>query len=128
MVALIWNLLGCAAYLADVTLSPEDVAMMSADQQALYASRTAWAVAATAIAVWGGAAGSLGLFLRKGWATWLLYASLAGIIVQDINLFVLTDGGSMAGATALVLQGLVLLIGVGLVLLARRASAAGWIG
>jgi hypothetical protein len=46
--ALLWNLLGCAAYLSDVMLTPEDVATMSAAQQALYAARPAWSVAATA--------------------------------------------------------------------------------
>ena len=65
--ALLWNLLGCAAYLADVMLTAEDIATMSAAQQALYASRTWWAVSATAIAVWGGAAGCLGLVWRKRW-------------------------------------------------------------
>jgi hypothetical protein len=128
VLALIWNLLGCAAYLSDVTLTPEDLAKMSAAQQALYASRPAWAVAATAIAVWGGAAGCLGLILRKGWATWLLIASLAGVVVQDVALFALSGAASQAGPAAFVMQGLVLLVSIGLVLLARRASARGWIG
>jgi hypothetical protein len=128
ILALLWNLIGCAAYLADVTLTPEDVAKMSAAQQALYNSRPAWAVAATAIAVWGGAAGCVGLVLRRHWATPLLIASLAGVIVQDVSLFGLTDAAAEAGPTAMVLQGLVLLIAIGLVLLARRATARGWIG
>ena len=127
ILGLLWNLLGCAAYLHDVMLAPDDVARMSAAQQALYASRPAWAVAATGIAVWGGAAGCLGLILRKRWATWLLVASLAGVIVQDIGLFVLSKAASQAGPTVFVLQGLVLLVSVGLVLLARKASAQDWI-
>lgn len=45
--ALIWNLMGCAAYLIDVTLSPEDVAAMNEAQQALYA-----AVALAALLGW----------------------------------------------------------------------------
>jgi hypothetical protein len=127
VLAMIWNLLGCAAFLADVTLTHEDVAKMSAAQQALYTSRPAWAVAATAIAVWGGAAGCLGLILRKRWATWLLVASLVGVMVQDVGLFVLSKAASQAGPTVFVLQGLVLLVSVGLVLLARKASARDWI-
>jgi hypothetical protein len=124
---MIWNLLGCAAYLADVTITQEDVAKMSAAQQALYASRPAWAVAATAIAVWGGAAGCLGLILRKRWATWLLIASLGGVIIQDVGLFALSEAASQAGPIAFVLQGLVLVVAVGLVLLSRKASARAWI-
>ena len=127
ILALLWNLLGCAAFLSDARLTPEDVARMSAVQQALYAARPAWAVAATAIAVCGGAAGCLGLLLRKRWAMPLLFASLAGVILQDLELFVLSGAAKQAGPVPMVMQGLVLLIAIGLVLLARRAAARGWI-
>ena len=125
--ALLWNIMGCVAYLLDATISPEAIAQLTAAQQALYASRSAWVVSATAIAVWGGAAGCVGLVWRKRWATWLLVASLAGVIVQDLGIFVLSDAASQAGATAMVLQGFVLVIAVGLVFLGRRAAAEGWI-
>ena len=125
--ALIWNLLGCAAYLADVTLSPDDLAAMSEAQQAAYAARPGWAVAATAIAVWGGAAGSVGLILRKRWAGPVLVASLLALVVQDLALFVLTEAGSLAGPPAMILQGLVFVIGVALVVLSRKAISEGWI-
>ena len=127
IVALIWNLLGCVAYLSDVTLTPEDVAKMSAAQQALYASRPAWAVGATAIAVWGGALGSIGLILRKRWSSILLLISLAGVIVQDVALFGLTEAASQAGPVVFFLQGLVLVIAVSLVILCRNALKRGWI-
>ena len=127
ILALVWNLLGCVAYLSDVLLSPEDIARMSAEQQALYNSRPAWAVSATAIAVWAGAAGCLGLILRARWAMPLLVASLLGVIVQDVGLFALSGAAAQAGQAVVALQGLVLLIGVGLVLLARKAAARGWI-
>ena len=126
-VALLWNLVGCAAYLSDVMLTADDVAKMDAAQQALYASRPAWAVAATAIAVWGGAAGCVGLLLRKRWALPLLLASLAGLVVQNLGLFVISDAASLVGPEVYALQGMVLLIAIGLVLLARRAIARGWI-
>jgi hypothetical protein len=127
IVALIWNLIGCAAYLSDMMITPEAVAQMSPEQQALYNSRAAWAVSATAIAVWGGALGCLGLILCKRWAVPLLLASLAGVIVQDLGLFALSSAAAQTGAGALILQGLVLVIAVALVQLARRASASGWL-
>jgi len=127
IVALLWNAIGCAAYLHDVMLTPDDVAKMSAAQQALYHSRPAWAVAATAIAVWGGAVGCIGLIWRKRWATPALMASLAGVIAQDLGLFVLNGAAAQASGTAVVLQGLVLVIAIALVWLARHASARGWI-
>ncbi len=125
VLALLWNVLGCIAYLADVTVTPEEVAAMSAAQQALYAARTPWMVAATAVAVWGGAAGCLGLFLRRRWALPVLVASLAGVIVQDAGILMVQGGAAFAG-TASLLQGLVLVVAVALVFLARRAIAEGW--
>jgi len=125
IVALLWNLLGCGAYLRDVMLTPEDIARMTAAQQALYAARPAWSVAATAIAVWGGAAGCFGLIVRKSWAMPLLIASLAALVVQDASLFL--QGEVAAEPVALVLQGVVLVVAIGLVLLARTAMSRGWI-
>jgi len=126
IVALLWNLIGCAAYLADVMLTPEDVAKMTAAQQALYAARPAWSVAATAIAVWGGALGCLGLILRKRWAMPTLVVSLLGLIGQDASLFLLS-GAPAIETSAIVLQGMVFAIGVALVMLARKAATRGWL-
>lgn len=127
VVALLWNLLGCAAYLADVTLSPADIAKLPPAQQALYATRPAWAISATAIAVWGGAAGCIGLIMRKRWATWPLIASLAGVLVQNVWLFLLSDAAKETGAIAFVLQGVVLIVSVALVVLSRKATAQHWL-
>jgi hypothetical protein len=124
--ALIWNLLGCAAYLSDVRLTPQDVARMSADQQALYAARSTWGISATAVAVWGGALGCVGLIVRKRWAIPLLVASLVGIVVQDIGLFIAARAAHV-GAAVFVLQGLVLLVSISLVLFARHAAARRWL-
>jgi hypothetical protein len=126
IVALIWNLLGCAAYLADVTLTPEDISKMPPAQQELYAARPGWAVAATATAVWGGAAGCVGLILRKRWSAVLLAVSLAGVIVQDVALFGMTRVVATSGPSVVVLQGLVLVVAIALVLLARTAVRRGW--
>jgi hypothetical protein len=123
--ALLWNLLGCAAYLMDVTLTPEAVAAMSPDQQALYASRPAWAVAAYATAVWGGAVGSLGLILKKSWAQMALLASLVGLIAQDVGLFGLAT--VKIDPSIYAIQGMVLIVAVLLVFLARKATRLGWI-
>ena len=124
VVALLWNLMGCAAYLMDVMLTPEAVAAMPADQQALYAARPAWAVAAYAFAVWGGALGCVGLLVRKRWAKGAFLASLLGLIVQDAALFGMSP--VPLSATIYALQGMVLVIAVLLLMLANRASRDGW--
>ena len=125
IVALLWNLIGCAAYLMDVMLTPEAVAAMSADQQALYAARPVWAVAMYAIAVWGGALGCVGLIMKKRWAKGPLLASLLGLIGQDIALFGMSPVAISASVYAL--QGMVLVIAVLLLLLANKAVRQGWL-
>lgn len=127
VLALLWNLLGCIAFFSDLRLSPEDLAKLPEAQQALYAARPGWAVAATAMAVFGGALGSMGLLLRKKWALPVFVLSLLGIIVQDMGLFVLADGLRLAGPVAVVMQAVVLAVGIGLVLLSRKGIACGWL-
>ncbi len=127
VVALLWNVLGCIAFFSDLRLSPDDLAKLPEAQQALYAMRPGWAVAATALAVFGGVMGCIGLLSRKKWAFALLGLSLIGIVVQDFGLFVLAGGASLAGPVAFVMQGIVLAVGIGLVLLSRKGIARGWL-
>lgn len=125
ILALLWNLLGASAYLMDVTISPDAVAKLGAAERAMYASRPAWFVVAYASAVWFGVAGSVGLLLRKRWATPLFLLSLLGLIAQDLALFSRPE--VRADLTVILLQGLVLVIAVSLLLLARKAEREGWI-
>lgn len=127
VVALIWNLIGCAAFVMDLRLTPEDVAKLSAAQQAMYAARPAWSVVATGIAVCAGALGCIGIIIGKRWAYPLLLLSLLGVILQDVSLFGMSGAASQAGSTAVVLQCVVLIVALGLVLLASKAKRSGWL-
>lgn len=127
IVALLWNLLGCLAFAADLSMSPEDIAKLPAPQQALYAARPAWAVAATGLAVIGGALGCIGLLLRRRWATPLFVLSLIGILAQDFGLFVLAGGAGLAGPAAMVMRAIVLVVSIWLVLFSRKSAARGWL-
>jgi hypothetical protein len=125
---LLWNLLGCYAWYMDMTRTAAQLAAMSPQLQQMAAKTPVWGPTATGVAVLGGVVGCLGLLLRKRWAVRLLWLSLAGVIVQDIGMFVLAGGLSLAAPAVFALQGVVLLVAIGLVLLARRAERAGWLG
>ena len=124
VVALLWNLIGLAALAMDAMADP---AALTPAQQALVASTPLWAKIGSWVGVGAGTLGSLGLVLRKGWAVMLLTISFAGVIVQDVWLFLLADVSSAYGSAPLVMQGIVLLIAIGLVSLARSARAKGWL-
>jgi hypothetical protein len=127
VLALLWNLSGLFAFVSDATMGPEDVAKLSAAQQAMYAARPMWAVAATGIATIGGTLGSLALILSRRWALPVLWASLLGLVVQDAAMLSLPGGIRAIGAIAVALQSFVLLVAIALVLLARRGIVRGWL-
>jgi surface polysaccharide O-acyltransferase-like enzyme len=127
IIALLWNLMGCAAYLSDAMMSTADIAKMSDAEKAMVAARPAWAIAGTAVAVWLGALGCLALIARKSWAVLLLLLSLLGVIVQDIWFFVLAPKSDLIDGTVYGLQGFVVVIAIALIWLARKAKASGWL-
>ena len=86
---LVWNLLGCLNYIAQT--NPDTVAQMPEVYQVIIAGRPAWATAAFAIGVFGGAVGCILLLLRKRVALPVLVISLLGVIVTSV--FTLTIVG-----------------------------------
>jgi hypothetical protein len=56
-----------------------------------------------------------------------LIASLIGVIAQDVSLFAMSGTEVRSNPVVLGLQGMVLLIAIGLIFLARKAIGRGWI-
>jgi len=85
VVAFIWNVMGVINFF--VQMNAGALASFPESHRAIVESRPAWATAAFAMAVFGGALGCLLLMLRKSAAYYLLIASLLGVIVQLIHTF-----------------------------------------
>jgi hypothetical protein len=125
--ALLWNLIGLMFYYKQVTMTPEDLAVFTENQQAFLLNAPIWATSAHAIAVNAGILGSLLLLLRRAWAVPLFVLSLAGIVVQDLHAFVLSDGLDVWGSEAIILPAIVAVIAVALVWYSRAAKAKRWL-
>lgn len=125
--ALLWNLMGVMAYIAQVTMSPEALQALPENERALMESTPAWATGAFAIAVWGGTLGSLLLLLRKKLATPVLIVSFLGIVVQMIHAFLLSNSFEVYGPGGLVMPIMVMLGGVLLIWFSRTATAKSWL-
>jgi hypothetical protein len=82
-IALIWNVAGVVNYFAQ--MNPDILAAYRESERAIVEGRPAWATGAFAIAVFGGALGSLLLLFRKSAAFYLFIASLLGVIVTMIH-------------------------------------------
>ena len=126
VLALLWNLLGCFMIAMDAMMPPDAVAALPADQQAIHAARAPWMVSGSIVAVAAGALGSLGLVLRRRWATPLLILSVLGLVVQDLG-FVLIARTLPIPTAGWIMQGLVLVIAILLVVMARKAARHGWL-
>ena len=126
-VMLVWNLLGVMAYIAQVTMTPEAMAALPDAQRQLYETTPAWATAAFAIAVNGGALGCVFLLLKKNLAATFLQLSLLGVLVQMYHSFFMTKAFEVFGPGGLVMPIMVLVIAIYLVTLAAKAKARRWI-
>ena len=124
--ALLFECLGCFFYLAEVRLTPEQIAMLPLDQAAMLSARPAWYYAAFGVAVWVGLAGTIGLLLRKTWAVPALLISLIAVIVQFSAILIVPE---MRNVTSDALLGpiLVTLVCYGIFMLARLARRRGWL-
>ncbi|MEO6447027.1 MAG: hypothetical protein ABIZ91_19300 [Gemmatimonadaceae bacterium] len=123
--ALLWNLIGVATYLMSVTMSPETIAAMPESERALYANVPAWVTSAYAIAVFGGTLASVGLLMRKSWATPLFVLSLIGIVVQMGHALLGTRLLEVKGASAAVLPVVLTVIAIYLVKFSTSAKQKG---
>lgn len=125
ILALLWNLMGVASYLHDVTMSLESIRSLPPEQAKLYLDMPAWAKGAYAVAVHAGLAGAIGLLLRRKWAIWLFALSLAAILIQFAYPFLMTDALDVMGPSMAIFPAVILLIGVAELWYARRMAARG---
>lgn len=125
--ALVWNLIGLAVYISQVTAGPEAYANYTEAQQAFMIGRPAWATSAFAIAVSTGVLGSLLLLLRKALAIIMFAASLLGIVLQQMHAFVFANGFEVWGPIGLILPATLIVIAVALLLYSRAAKAKTWL-
>ncbi|MCB1634593.1 MAG: hypothetical protein KDI37_04665 [Xanthomonadales bacterium] len=125
--ALIWNALGCMAFVQQAMLSDAQIDALPAAEAALYRGMPMWATIAFAVAVFGGATGSLALLFRQRFALILFTASLLGVLLQMFHLFILARGVEVLGAGALTMPGMIIVVAFALVWLARTAARRGWL-
>lgn len=126
-IALLWNLLGLVAFIAQCMMSEAALAEQPEEVQELYRNMPAWFYIAFGMAVIGGTLGSLGLLRRKKWSVACFAMSLLGIIGQQIYFYLLSNTMQVMGTGAMVFQTVVLLIAVVLLALALKAQSQDWL-
>lgn len=126
-IAIIWNLMGVAAFITHVNMTAEDIALLTVQEQKLYQDIPFWATAAYAVAVFTGALGSIGLLMQKIWAQNMLILSLTGVIVQNIHSLIMIDTIKVYGLSIIVMPVIVTVVGIALIKVAITARGNEWL-
>ena len=74
-----------------------------------------------------GALASLLLLLRKAWAVPVFMLSLAGVVVQSIHTYFLSDVVEVMGGQAMFMPLVIMAIGAYLIWYSMQAQKKGWI-
>ncbi|MFS1702685.1 hypothetical protein [Alteromonas sp. AMM-1] len=126
-IMVVWNALGVMAFVSQLLLTPEMIALLPEAQQEAYNNIPLWSYVAYALAVFGGLLGTLMLALGKKLAFPLLVISLVGVLVQQFYNFVIIDSIALLGPSVVILPSLVVVIAIILVMVSKRGTKAGWL-
>lgn len=126
VLALLFEAAGVYFYLAEVSLTPEQIATLPLDQAQMLNARPSWYYAAFGVAVWVGLAGAVGLLLRRGWAEKLLLVSLVAVVLQFSAILIVPEM-RVVSSDALLGPLIIILIAYGLWQAAKLARRRGWL-
>jgi hypothetical protein len=127
VVALLWAVAGCYAYLSQVSMEVADMQALPAAQRDIWMAMPAWVTGAYAAAVWVGLTGAVGLLLRRRWARTAYIVSLAAVLVQFGWTFIATDILNSVGLSAIWFPLCIIAIGALLVWFSGAAIRKGWL-
>ncbi|MDP2068932.1 MAG: hypothetical protein Q8K04_08195 [Lutibacter sp.] len=126
VLALLWNIMGVAAYLGQAYMTDEVLKALSEGEQAYYENVPAWVTAAFAIAVFAGAFGCVGLLMRKKWATILFVISIIAVIAQATYNLIIQKFMEVP-LQHMIWSIVVIVIAIFLVWFSSNATKKGWI-
>jgi len=127
VIALLWYLMDMSAFFMRALMTDDAIKAMPDNQQHLYRNIPLWVNIVFAGEVFGGALGCVGLLLRKKWALPLFVVSILGMLSQTFYVYFLSDAISTMGTPAVVMPLLAILIGIGMIVLAKSAISKRWL-
>ena len=125
-VALLWNLLGCAFFGMELFAQEAVMESMTEPQKEWARSIPGSVYFVYGLAVSTGVAGSIGLFLRKGWTTLMFAICLVAVIVQMVYTMIIGGGLQVMGPSGLVMPSLVIGIAAALLWFSWFARSRDW--
>jgi hypothetical protein len=127
-VALLWNLLGCVFFGVEMFAQEAAMESMTDAQKEWARSIPGWIYLVYGLGVSTGVAGSIGLFMRKGWTIAMFAICLVAVIVQMGYTMIIGGGIRVMGPSGLVMPSLVIVIAAALLWFSWFARGRSWFG
>ena len=127
-VALLWNVLGCVSFGIHIFAQEAMMESMTEDQKQWARSTPGWIYFVFGLAVSTGVAGSIGLFMRKGWTIAMFAIGLVAVIVQMGYTMIIAGGLQVMGPSGAVMPSLVIVIAAALLWFSWFARSRNWFG
>ena len=125
VLSLLWNSMGAFDYLASQLKLEFYMGQFEPELLEYFYNIPPWAIGCWAIGVWFAFAGSVGLLLRKRWSMWAFGISIAGMILNSVYSYILSNGLEIMGTGGLIFSAVIWIIAIGLFLYARAMSNQG---
>ena len=101
---------------------------MTEDQKEWVRSTPGWIYFVYGLAVSTGVAGSIGLFMRKGWTIAMFAICLVALIVQMVYTMIIGGGIPVMGPSGIVMPSLVILFSAALLWFSWFSRSRSWFG
>lgn len=124
VLSFLWYAVGVFNYLAQAYMTDETLVSFPDEVQLYYTNLPAWVTAAFALAVFGGLLGSVGLLLRKKWASFLFLGSFFATLAQQFHSFFIQDFIEITAEQA-IMPLLILIIALYMIYYSRKSETEG---
>ena len=124
VLSFLWYAVGVFNYLAQAYMTDETLVSLPDEVQLYYTNLPAWVTAAFALAVFSGLIGSVGLLLRKKWASFLFFSSFFATVAQQFHSFFIQDFIEITAEQA-IMPLLILIIALYMIYYSRKSETEG---
>jgi len=126
VIALLWNLMGCAAFAAEMLIPEEMMKAMTPEAQEWAKGIPGWIYVVYFLAVSSGTLACIGLLVRKSWATPLFAVSLVSVVIQMGYTMFIAKGSDVLGTADKIMSLVVIVLAAVLLWLSMHARKQSW--
>jgi hypothetical protein len=127
ILALLWEAMGCYAYLTQISMDAADLAKLPPAQADTWRAMPTWIKADYAVAVWVGLSGAIGLLMRQRWAREAFAVSLVAVLLQFGWVYLASPAALALGLASAGLPIAIIIAGIFLLGFANHAIRRGWL-